>query len=193
MFESERPSFIRVAGETHLVLRRSGTQLLRKESTMLVMTVRAADQPLLNPMPERPREVLFNFGMAAVAKLRLPLDEQKLWLLGMMRRMAGGAADRIDVVLRALKICMLLAISMALHAALADLLGSDILEGEYLCLVPTAGHVLRPRPVTPFASLPFRVSLVQSRFPVGRGFKILENVFVTRLASLCPDILGIFR
>ena len=70
-----------MAFETDLVLSRSSPQLLRQESTMLVVTIRASHQSLLYAMAERTIEILFDICMASVAKLGLLVDQQELAFL----------------------------------------------------------------------------------------------------------------
>ena len=80
---------------------------------------------------------------------------------------------------------MLLSILMAFHAALCDFSGRGPLENKNLGFVSSAGHVLRPRAVARFASLPPRSSAgVLRGFPVWRFFKGSVDLIVAGLAGL---------
>ena len=65
------PSLIRMALEAHCVLRCSGAQLSRQESSVWIVAVAALDQPFVDAVMERARELLLGFQVTAVAQLRL--------------------------------------------------------------------------------------------------------------------------
>src|SRR5579864_746433 len=78
VLESEWACLVSMALEANLVLGGGGTQLLGQEAAVLVMTIGALHQPLVDAMPEGTGKVLLDLGVAAVAKLRLLLDQQEL-------------------------------------------------------------------------------------------------------------------
>jgi hypothetical protein len=139
-------------------------------------------------MPERPVEVLFDIGMAAITQLRLLFHQQELLLFGMMRRVAGNAAYVINIVLRAVEVGMFLSIFMTTEAALADLLRRFAFESEDLAFVSSSLNVLLAWAVTGLAALPFRTFLAEGCLPVRSGFEILENIFVAGLAGVRSNV-----
>src|SRR5437762_1690793 len=121
-------------------------------------------------MPERPVEVLFDIGMAAITQLRLLFHQQELLLFGMMRRVAGNAAYVINIVLRAVEVGMFLSIFMTTEAALADLLRRFAFDSEDLAFVSSSLNVLLAWAVTGLAALPFRTFLAEGCLPVRSAF-----------------------
>lgn len=88
MLEDKWPLLVRVASETHGVLRGRCTQLVRPFRAMRIVTVGALDQPFIYAVVERHRELRLLLQMARIAKFRLRLDEQELCLLRVVRRVA---------------------------------------------------------------------------------------------------------
>ena len=70
-----------------------GLQLANGGSPVRVMAVVALHQTFVHPVMERLGEIRFGGNMAAIAQLRLALNQQVLWLLGVMGRVAVEAAD----------------------------------------------------------------------------------------------------
>lgn len=199
VFKGEGASFVGMATETNLVLRCRRPQLLGQEPTVLVVAVGASNQALFHAMPEGAVEVLFDVGMAAVTQFRLLIDQQELLLLGVMGRVAGGAAYVIGIVLGTVEVGVFLSIFMAAQATLADVFRGFAGEDEDLTFVSAALDVFLARAVTSFATLPLRTLLAECRFPVRGGLEAFVNFFVAGLAGLGanvqrgiggPDILG---
>ena len=87
---------------------------------MHVVTIGALHQSFIDAVPERLAEIRFDFGVAAVTKLRLFCDQELLFFLRVVRRMAGYAAESAGEVSRTEKIGVFLALCMAGKATLAD-------------------------------------------------------------------------
>ena len=187
MLEAERASFVGVALETDLILRRRRPQLGGKEAAMLVVTVGALHQSLIDAMAERPRKIPFDFGVAAITEFRLLLDQEILFRLGVVGRVAGHATHAVDIVLRAVEVGMLLAILVTRHAAFAGLLRGRAGEGEDLALVAAALDVFLARSVTGLAA--HGRTALERRLPVRRSFECLVDGFVAGLTRLGADIL----
>src|ERR1700745_1091163 len=103
---------------------------------------------------EGARELLLCFEMAAVTELRLLFLHQKLAFLGVMWRVAIGAADVVLQVRGAAKICVLFAILMAIQTAGTDFLCGNVLESKNLAFVATSIDVFLARPMTTLAAPP---------------------------------------
>jgi hypothetical protein len=190
MLKDKRPRLVSVTSEAHLVLGSGGAQLLGEKSTMLIVTVGALYQPLFNTVTEGPIEVLLNIGMTAVAQFRLFAYQQKLFFLGVVRRVAGYTAHVIGVVLRSVEVRVLFAVLMASQAALAYVFSFRSLEDEYLGFVAAGFDVSLAGTVASFAALPLRSALRQCGLEVRSGFKIFENIFVAGLACLGPNVIS---
>ena len=67
----EWSSLIRMALEARCVLRCSGAKLSRRKSSVRIVAVAALDQPFVDAVMKRARELLLRFQVAAVAQLRL--------------------------------------------------------------------------------------------------------------------------
>ena len=139
-------------------------------------------------MPERPVEVLFDIGMAAVTQLGLLVCQQELLLFGMMREVAGNAAYIINIVLRAVEVGMFLSIFMTTEAALADLFRRFVFECEDLAFVSSCLDMFLARSVTGLAALPFRTFLGEGCFPVRSRLEILEDVFMAGFAGVRSNV-----
>ena len=128
-------------------------------------------------MVKRHVELRFLLQMAGVAKLGLGLDQQKLRLFCVVRRMAGDATDVILQMNGVDGVHVLRAARMAVQAASADLLRRCALKSENLGLVSSAVDVGLPRTVATFAALPRRAFLrIQSRYKMRRILKMLEEI-----------------
>src|SRR5215469_3912081 len=88
---------------------------------------------------------------------------------------------------------MFLGVLVASEAPRAGFLRRRILEREDLRYVASAIHVLFSRTMTGFASMPFRAFVaLQFAFhrgsDVGRGFELVEGVFMAGLAGVRADV-----
>ena len=156
---------------------------------MLVMAVGALHQLFVHPVPEGFVELRFDFQVAGIAELGLALHEQELTLLGMVRRVAIGAAHVVDPVHRAGEIAVFFAVLVTVQAALADLLGSRLLEDEDLGLVAATIHVVGAGPVAGLAAHRLGAgAFPERRLPVWGLLKILVDILVAGLASLCTSV-----
>jgi len=188
VFKSKRASLFDVTLETHLILCRCRPQLLGEETAMLIVTVCALNQALFHTMPERPVEVLFDIGVAAVTQLGLLVHQQELLLFSMMWRVAGDAAYIINIVLRAVEVGMFLSIFMTTEAALADLFRGFVFEGEDLAFVSASLNVFLAWAVTRLTALPFRTFLGEGCFPVWSRLEILKDVFMAGFAGVRSNV-----
>src|SRR5262245_2926920 len=118
VFERERSRLVSVAIEAKLVLRRRRPQLACQETAVLVVAIGAVDQALIHAMMKRLGEIRFHVLVAAEAQLRLRDFEELCLNLRRVNGVAIHAADVVLQMLRAQKICMLLAKLVAAKAAL---------------------------------------------------------------------------
>ena len=88
MFVDERALLIRVALETNGVSLGQRTNLTQSRSAVNVVTVRTFNQVFIDAMPIGQPKFGLGRQMAAVAEVRLCSNQQVLWFLGKMRRMA---------------------------------------------------------------------------------------------------------
>ena len=95
VFEDKGSLLVRVAGEADRILRRRIANLLRPHCSVHVVTIAALDQSFIHAMTEGHGKLGFLIEMAAVAKRRLRLDQQKFLRFGVMGRMARNATDII--------------------------------------------------------------------------------------------------
>ena len=117
MLKRERPRFLSVTGETNLILRGCGAQLVCKKATMRIVAITAFHQTFIHPVVERLGEIWLYIKMAGVTQLRLCGDEQFLLHPGRMNGVAINAPDIILNVFRAEKVGVLLIKLMASEAA----------------------------------------------------------------------------
>ncbi len=112
--------------------------------------------------------------------------------------MTGDAADVVQCVDRVDGIHVFGATGMALHTAVVDFLGRNILEGKDLSFVAAARNVSCPGTVTGFAALPFRALFgFEGGYEVRGRFVVAVEIFcwhigVTGLAGFRANILGGF-
>ena len=194
MFKHKRSALFRVAGVAHRVLRRGRPHLFRLNCAVRIVAVVALHQPLVHSMMERHRELRFLLCVAAVAKFRLFLYQQKFRILAVMRRVAIQAAHIVLVMHRPPKIHLLFTRNMARQAALVDCFRARRLETENFLHVAGIVSVRSSRSMTTFATLMRRATaLVQRRFEMWRFFEAIEKVFVASLAGFRPDVSAIRR
>jgi hypothetical protein len=91
--------------------------------------------------------------VAAIAKLRLSLQQQTLRLLGMVRRMAVQAADIIAVMRRLRETPLLMRIAVTAQTACDRVLARQALEADYLADIAAALYVSRTWPMTGLATM----------------------------------------
>jgi hypothetical protein len=103
MFENERPLLIGMALEADHIARGRSTNLADlvprfpiSTRTMLIVAIRALNQPLIYAMTKRHIELGFLLCVTRIAKLRLSLHEQ---LFRCSRVMWGVAADAAHIIL----------------------------------------------------------------------------------------------
>lgn len=194
MLVHKRPGLFGVALKAHRILRGSGTQLARQESTMRIMAIAALHQPFVNTMMKGARELLLRFQMTAVAQLRLLVFHQELAFLRIVRRVAVGATDVVLQMGGACKIAVFLAVGMAAQTTLADFLRGGVLKAKDLRFVASPVDVGLSRTVTCLAAMPLGPFFcIQSRDVVRGIFIALEeafgwHVFVAGLAGFRSDV-----
>ena len=126
---------------------------------------------------ERHVELGFLLEMTGVAKLWLRLNQQKLRLFCVVRRMARDATDVILQMHGVDGVHVLRATGMAVQAARADLFRRSALKSENLGLVSSAVDMGLPRTVATFAALPLGAFLrIQSSYKMRRILKMLEEI-----------------
>ena len=118
VLKSEWTGFIGMAIEADLVLRRSGAQLLRDETTVLVVAIAAVNEPFIHFVVKGLGEIGTHIFVARIAQKWLRGLQQLGLHFGSMNGMAINAADSVLYVLGAHEIRVLLAEFMAAQAAL---------------------------------------------------------------------------
>jgi len=158
------------------------------------VAVIALHQTLIDAVVERFGKIRFGRGVAAVAQLRLVLDEEVLLFLGVMRRVAIQAADLAAGMGGLRKMGLLVPLTVTSQATSARLLPGVILEYENLGFVAPAGDMFRAWTVAAFAALLRRSArFIEGGLPVRRLLPGIVKVFVTGLASLGAHVLGGIR
>jgi len=89
----ERPLFVDVALVADGVPARQGPQLTRGRRSVRIVTVVALHQAFVDPVVIGFGKICLGRDMASVAQLGLILDQQVLFFLGVMRRVAVETAD----------------------------------------------------------------------------------------------------
>ena len=93
VFIDEGTLLIGVALIANEIAARQAANLPHDSGAMRIVAVAASDQSFVNAVMIRLGEVCFGGNMAAVAQLGLLLDEQELFFLGVMGRMAVETSD----------------------------------------------------------------------------------------------------
>src|SRR4051812_32792333 len=91
-------------------------------SSVDIVAVATLDQTLVDSMAIWFCEVCFGRDMTSVAKIRLCPNEQVLWLLGVVRRMAVQTTDIVAGVYRSGEMPLGVAFTVAGQAAIGGLL-----------------------------------------------------------------------
>lgn len=193
VLEGEWSRLVGVTLEADLVLRRRRAQGLAHETAVLIVAIRAQNQPLVHAMPKRALEVLLDLGMAAVAELRLLLHQQELPFFGVVRGMARDATYLIRTVLRATEVGVFFAIFVAGEAAPADFARIGAGKVEDLAFIASAFDVILARSMACFTTQGPAPLAAQSRLPVASRFELLIDVLVTTLACIGTGILRGFN
>ncbi len=191
MLEDERSLFVDVACEANRIPGGRRTELLAHEPAVGIMAIRALNEPFVHPVVERHVELRLDVEVAAVAKGRLALDQQKPILVCLVGRVAAQAAQVVLAVCRAGKVHVVFPRTVALQTALVNLLGRRCLEAENLLRVGVLG-MSGTGSVTGFATVSLNPLLgLENAVPVARRLQSVEDVFVTGLAGVCSYILGL--
>ena len=191
MFEYERSLFVRVARVADRISRCRRAQLLADEPAVRVMAIRALHESFLHPMVEGHIELRLLVEMTAVAELGLCFHQEKVIRAGMMRGMTTQTAQVVLTVSRARDVRVILPGSVALQAPLIHLLRGTSLKAKNRLGISRVIDVVACWAMAGFASLFGRsTTLVEHSFPVWGSIKVVVDIFVTRLAGLCADIIG---
>lgn len=179
-----------MASEADLLLACGGAQgTPRQISAVRVVAVRAGDQFFIHSMPVRLGEISPGLGMAAVTECRLIVDQERVLLVSVVRRMAVDTTDAVLEVSRSAEISVLLAGLVARHTTAADDIRPLTLEDEYLALVAAAIDVCLAGTVTSFAAVNFGPADLQCRIPMRVGLEMINDVFVASLAGIATHVL----
>jgi hypothetical protein len=120
---------------------------------MWVVTVHALHQTFVHPVVKRFGKISLGGSVAAIAQLRLTLDQQVLLLFGMVRRVAVETTDIAAGVGGLGKTRLFVSFAMAAETAGAAFLPRLSFEHKYLRFVAAAGHVLGAGTMTTLATL----------------------------------------
>ena len=153
VLKDEWTLLLRVALVADLVLLGARPQLLRNESSVLVVAVAAFDQPLVYAMPEGTVELGPCLRMASVAELRLVFRQEVPLRLCVVGRMAAQAANVAGCVCGPREIGVRVAIRVAAETSLAGRLRTQFLEADDLRDVPAALYVRGPRTMAVLAAM----------------------------------------
>jgi hypothetical protein len=160
---------------------------------MRIMTIAALDQALVDSMVERHLKLRLLLEVAGVTELRLCFGQQKLFDLGMMRRVTGDATHIILAVDRVDGIHVLRATGVTGHTTDIDVFRRSVLECEDLADIAAPSHMVRTRTMATLAPLVRRAArLIQCGFPVWRFLPAAVNLSMARLARLRSNVLGQF-
>ena len=128
-------------------------QLLDGRRPVRVVAVTALDQAFVHPVVKGFGKIRLSRGVAAVAQLRLTLNQQELALLGVMGRVAVETPDIVAGMSGFDEMRLSMRLAVASQTASTRLLPRHVLEGEYLCDDAATGHVSRPGTMAAFATL----------------------------------------
>ncbi len=186
----ERSLFIAMAVEADLFLTCGGAQRApRQISAVRVMAVGAGDQLLINSVPVGLCEIGPGFRVAAVTKRRLIVDQERVLLVSVVRRMAVDATDAVLEVCRPAEVAVLLAGLMARQTTAADDIRPLTLEDEYLTLIASAIDVRLAGTVARFATVHFSPADLQGRVPMRVSLEVINDIFVASLAGIATHVL----
>jgi hypothetical protein len=132
VLENEWTLLVGMAGKANGILRCRGTHLLRAHGSMRVVAIGAFHKPFVHAMVKGHFKLGFLLYMAAVAQLRLRLNQKEFFCFRVVWRMAGDATHVVLGMQRIDRIHVLRAADMARHAAAIDFFRRSIFEGEDL-------------------------------------------------------------
>jgi hypothetical protein len=190
VFIDERSLLVDMALVADRIATRQRPRLPQNPCPMRIVAVIALHQAFVDAVMIGLGKVRLGSGMASVAQLRLILDQQVLFFLRMMRRVAIKAANIAVGVRGFRKMRLRMILTMAGQTPSACLLSRTTFEHENLGLVASARHVLGARPMATLAAL-VRWSAfgVKRCLPVRSLFPTVIDFFVAGLAGLRADIL----
>jgi hypothetical protein len=190
VFKYERSAFVRVTLVANGILGSIGAEALLTDRAVDVVAVLALDIAVQHAMTERLHKVGLRLVVAREAKVWRLLDQQLLFYLWNVCRVARRAAYAVLVVRRALEILVFKVVLVAGHTLIRDLLRFGIAEAEDLRLVAAAIDVCGSRSVTRFAPMPFlSATLRRESLVMRRALYVLELILVTRLAIVSTNVL----
>ena len=148
----ERPLLVDVALVANRVSIGQNMGLAQAGRAVRIVAVIALHQSLVDAVVIGLSKIRLGGEVAAITELRLLLRQQVLAFGGVMRRVAVEAAHRSAGVGRSRVVRLSPAIAVATEAAAVGFLFRNILEGENLGLIATAGDVFRPRTMAALAT-----------------------------------------
>lgn len=185
MFKRERASLIGVAFETSFLVRQALFHEGRPpshapgglESSVRIVTVRAAHKPFIDPVLEWHGEIRPNIPVARVTEFGLLLCQQRSWFSGLVDRVALRAGDTVQRMRRGMDVRAGQRIGVASQTRIDGLLGSQGKEGNDGRLPAVRGHMVSPGTVTTLAA-----GILRRLFPAGDASKMRI------LVKLEPDV-----
>ena len=93
MLVNERPSLISVTLKTNRITVGHGAHLSQGPGTVDIVAVAALDKSFVDPVAVRLGKICLGGRVTAVTQSRLLFDEQKLFCLGVMGRVAVNTTD----------------------------------------------------------------------------------------------------
>ena len=142
MLVHERSPFFGVAFHANGVARRDRSHLTNGCGPVHVVAVGAEQETFVNAVVIGSGEISLRRHVAAVAKIRLRLCQQMIWLFGVVRRVAIQAANIVAGMRRRREVPLLQSLPMTTQATRARLLCRESRKTDDLGDVPSAFHVL---------------------------------------------------
>ena len=122
MLKDEGPLLVGMTLRTHRVTTGDTTHVPQSACAVQIVAIRTLDQPFVDSVMKRLREIGFGCRVASIAKLRLSLHQEPLRFVGVMRRVAVQTADIAARMPRTAEMGLAVAISVATQAAPTGLL-----------------------------------------------------------------------
>jgi len=153
MLVDERPLLVDVALIANGISAGQGPCLAHGRRPVRVMAITALHQTFIDPVVIRLGKVGFGRDMTSITQLGLALDQQVLFLLRVMGRVAVEATDIAAGVRGFREPPLLMTLTVTAQAACAGFLTGVFLEHEYFGFVAAAGDVIGAGTMAAFAPL----------------------------------------
>lgn len=158
-------------------------------AAMGVVAVGAGDELLVHSVTVRLGKISSRFCVAAIAKCRLIVDEERVLLVSVVWGMAIDAADTVLKVSRPAEISVLLAGLMARQTTAADDIRPLTFEDEYLAFIASALDVRLARTMAGLTTVDLCPIDLQRGIPMRIGLKVVDDVLMASFAGVRTYVL----